>query len=365
MRSALLEFERATGDLASLLDRNKLEEQILSWSGNDPLPPEINELLVRYRRCVEPFSLRQAQYSMQLVLLYGAFERLIEGLLIGLADALSNVVPSFDQLPARVRENHRRKSLDALRDEVWLSRQADPALASRLIENLNSCESRLSNYALNSPAYARHGANFRRAQIDEAFRELDVSNLCVRAASTHHFRAYLDEEVRSAGLLDASLGAIDDLAERRNEIAHGSPSQLLNVDELKGYLDFVRALGRGAYTVLCQYVAQFVVGHHAQALGAIGKIHYLHVVCLDTGVLPEGTRMEVGDLIAMRNEGNSGFTLGEIRRLRLESGDVPSFRTQRGLEVCIETSIRLRETRDLYLVARDNQTAIALARPLP
>jgi len=151
MRAALAEFERMTEDLRSMLERNRLEEQILAGATSEGVPEELAELLVRYRNCVEPFSLRQAQYATQLVLLYGAFERLVEGLLVGVADALSDLIPEFDLLPTRVRENHRRKSLDALRDEVWLSRQADQKIVARLIENLNSCESRLNNFALTRP----------------------------------------------------------------------------------------------------------------------------------------------------------------------------------------------------------------------
>jgi hypothetical protein len=365
VRSALLEFERAASDLKSLLERNRLEERILSRSGRESLPSDLDELLADYRKCVEPFSLRQVQYSTQLVLLYGAFERLIVGLLVGVGDALSGLVPEFDLLPARVRENHRRKSLDALRDETWLSRQADPKLPSRLIENLSSCENGLSNYALNSLAYARHSANFRKSQIDEAFRDLDVDELCLRATSTEHFKSYLQEGSRSTGLLDGSLGAIDDLAERRNEIAHGSPSQLLNLDELTAYLDFFLAFSRAAYIALRQHLAQFVVGHHAQSLGVMQKVHYRQVTCLDTGILPEGTWIEVGDLVALRLSGRAGFELGSIVRLRLDSGDVSGFRAQEGLTVCIETDLRLRESKDLYLVTRDNAIALALSRPLP
>ena len=268
-------------------------------------------------------------------------------------------------LPCRVQENHRRKSLDALRDEVWLSRQVDQKVATRLIENLSSCENGLTNFRLNSLAYARHSANYRRAHIDEAFRDLDVEEMCSRVASSEHFREYLVADQRTAGLLDAELGAIDDLAERRNEIAHGTPSQILNREELSEYLDFFSTFARACFLVLRQHLAQYAVGHHARPLGAIAKVHYRSVVCLDLGVLPEGTWLEVGDLIALRMASGRGFELGEIKRIRQSSGDVASLRSEKGLEVCLETDLRLREKMDLFLLSRDNTTVIALSRPLP
>lgn len=364
MRSALLDFERTTRDLRLLIDRNRLEENLLSISLVNTQPVELQKLLEKYRSRMEPYSLRQAQYSTQLVLLYGAVERLMEGLLTGLADGMADLVPTFDLLPAQIRDNHRRKSLDALRDEVWLSRQNDPKVASRLIENLSSCENRLNNYSLNSLAYARHSANFRRSNIDDAFRALAVDELCSRAASTEPFRDYLDASPRAVGILDSSLGAIDDLAERRNEIAHGSPSQLLNLNELTEYLDFFDIFARSAYLVLCRFLGQFVVGHHAKYLGAVQKVHFHHVMCIDTGILPEGTHIEAGDLVAMRLSDNAGFEIGSIVNLRLDSGDVHEFRTQQDLKVGIETSFRLRESRDVYLIFRDNAVATTIARPL-
>jgi len=152
------------------------------------------------------------------------------------------------------------------------------------------------------------------------------------------------------------------LAERRNEIAHGAPSELLNTTQLEAYLDFFEAFGRSALAVLRQHLAQFLVGHSSLPLGVIKEVHYRKVVCLDTGVLPEGTRIEVGDIVALRLDGRAGFNLGEILRIRTESGDVQHLRTQRGLNACLETNLRLREGKDLYLVSRENPTALALYR---
>lgn len=353
MKPALLEFGRSTDDLAQLLAKAAVEDKLLKADTAKVMPEDIRQLLSDFRTSVEPFVLRQAQYAMQLVLLYGAFERLIEGYLVGTLAALNELVPTYSELPDRIKDNHRRKSLDALRDDVWLVRSNDPLLSVKLIENLHSCEAQASNYKLNSLAYGRHVANFRRASINEAFREVGVDDFLKLSGISAEFRKYLAAGPRERGLLDSEFGAIDDLAERRNEIAHGNPSQLLTLEQMTEYVAFFNAFARSAYSVLRRYLAHFLVAHHAISLGRIDRVHYKRVVCLDLGVLPEGTWVEINDPIALDLGSRSGYEVGSITNIRTDSGDVKKCRSESGLEVCFETSLRPARKQKLFLVNRD------------
>jgi hypothetical protein len=353
VKPALLEFERATDDLAQLLARSAVEDELLKADATDVAPKRLGELLASFRRSVEPFALRQAQYAMQLVLLYGAFERLIEGLLVGTTTALNELVPAYPELPKRIRENHRRKSIDALRDEVWLSRSNDPLLAGKLIEGLHSCETNASNYKLNSLAYGRHSANFRRGLIDDAFREIGIDDFSKLTSASPEFKSYLAAAPRERGLLDAGLGVIDDLAERRNEIAHGSPTQLLTRDQMTEYVLFFNAFARSAYSVLRRHLACFVVAHHASPLGKVERVHYKRVFCLNLGVLSEGTWVEVDDPIALDLGPNIGYEVGSIVNIRTDFGDVKKCRAQDDLSACIESSFALVRNRKMFLIDRN------------
>ncbi|WP_170285371.1 MAE_28990/MAE_18760 family HEPN-like nuclease [Micromonospora palomenae] len=294
-----------------------------------------------------------AQYATQLVLLYGAFERLIEGLVAGTVQTLNELVPSMDDLPERLKDNHRRKSLEALRDEVWLTRMKDPMLSVRLIENLHSCESKAGNYRLNALAYARHAGNFRRKTIDEAFREVGIDDFLKLVVGTKDFVAYLAASGHSSGNLGADLGAIDDLADRRNEIAHGSPAALLTRDEIREYLQFFNAFARAAYAILRQHLGSFLVKHHAVPFRGTSQLHYNSVICLDLGILPEGTLLQVGDPLAVDVGLPSGYQLGRMLTIRTSNGDVQKIRSHAGAQVCLETSCQMKRIRSLYLVDRE------------
>lgn len=357
MKPALLEFERSTDDLTQLLNRSSVEEELLRASAVDVTPEEVRDALNRFRRAVEPFVLRQAQYAMQLVLLYGAFERLIEGFLVGTITTLNELVPTYAELPQRIQDNHRRKSLDSLRDDIWLGRSNDSLLSAKLIECLHSCEAQAANYKLNSLTYGRHSANFRRATIDDGFREVGIDKFLLLTSASPEFKQYLAAGPREKGLLDADFGAIDDLAERRNEIAHGSPTQLLSRDQIADYVEFFRAFARSSYTVLRRHLARFLVAHHAISLGKIEQVHYRRVFCLDLGVLPEGTWVEVDDPIAVDLGARSGYEIGAVTNIRTGVGDVKKLRSENGVTVCMETSVRLHSNQKIFLVDRNCPSA--------
>lgn len=355
MRPALLDFERSIDDLERLLSRSRVEEQLLAQDPSQVMPLEFRETLVKFREAAEPFAVRQANYSMQLVLLYGAFERFIENLASSVIAFLNEAVPKVDLLPTRIVENHRRKTIDALRDEVWLSRQSDPTLARQLIENLQSVESKAGNFKLNERAYSRHPGNFRQSSIDETFRDLAVEDLVKSVGDDFAFKRYLESLQSSSISLEDPMSTVDDLAERRNEIAHGSPGQLLGADALGQYLEFFRIFARSAYYSLRRKLAIHLVASYSSNLGAISAVNYKTICPVDFGSLPEGTRIELGDPLAMSldSEGTI-YELGTIKTLRTLGGDVTQLRTHQGLTVSVETSIRLRVGRHLHLLDRDS-----------
>lgn len=364
MKASLVEFERTTNELSRLLNRNAIEERLLSLDDGAIATDELRTIVSELKSSVDSFGLRQAQYAMHLVVLYGAFERLIEGLAGDAVKLVNDLVPQYEALPAQIRDNHRRKTLDALRDEIWLSRQTEDNLPVKLIQNLSSCESAATNYKLNALAFTRHGGNYRRSSIDETFKYICGEDFCSSVARSAIFESYLETHPKP-GLLDGNMGAIDDLAERRNEIAHGAAAQqLLSREDMGQYLEFFRIFGRAAVSVLNQYLTDFYIRFHSQALGKISQIHYRTVVCLDLGNVPEGTWLEVGDPIAIHSSDRSLFDIGEITNIRTGAGDVSKLRTQLNTIACIDTSMRLRQFAKLYALDK-NHPAAWLAKSIP
>ncbi len=205
-----------------------------------------------------------------------------------------------------------------------------PTLARQLIENLQSVESKAGNFKLNERAYSRHPGNFRQSSIDETFRDLAVEDLVKSVGDDFAFKRYLESLQSSSISLEDPMSTVDDLAERRNEIAHGSPGQLLApmLGSIFGILSYLCSL--------CLLFFASKTGHSPRSelffqLGAISAVNYKTICPVDFGSLPEGTRIELGDPLAMSldSEGTI-YELGTIKTLRTLGGDVTQLRTHQG-----------------------------------
>jgi hypothetical protein len=154
-------------------------------------------------------------------------------------------------------------------------------------------------------------------------------------------------------LLGKDLGAIDDLADRRNDIAHGSATELLNRVQIGEYITFFHAFGRAAYTVLRHHLGKFLVQHYGSRFSGQAVVHYKKVLEIDLTDLPEGTLIQVGDPIAVDVSRASGYELGRIETIRTISGDVQSIRSHSGARIALGTTCRIPVLRHVFFIHRD------------
>lgn len=364
MRPSLAEFERSLGELRDFIRRNELEQLLARFDATDVAPTELRDLLADYQRVIQPYSLRLVQYSSQVVLLYGSFERFLESLLSAVAESINHLVPEFESLPERIRENHRQVALEALRDQTWLGRQDDPRLASQIIHDLYSCENPQNSYRLNPAIYARHRGNFARQTIDETFRRLAVEDFVLLVSRNDAFKKAVADIPDPFESPTDPLGLIDTLVQRRNEIAHGSPGELLTGDQVEVYLDVLGAFAKGAYDALRIWLACFILANHSHRLGSVRAVHYRKVAEFESSSLREGTSLNVGDYVLVTDSALAPYAISEVLNIRLHSGDTKTWRTELGSPFCLELRIdRLKRGSVCHLVSQSNQTIQGLCLP--
>ena len=68
--------------------------------------------------------------------------------------------------------------------------------------------------------------------------------------------------------LTATFAPLEEIAGRRNEIAHGAPSELMAPDILTDWIEFVEQFGQAVVRVLRQELLQAEVSYRATALPA-------------------------------------------------------------------------------------------------
>ena len=109
-------------------------------------------------------------YTTIIVNLYSAFETFIEGTIMGYLSELNRIVPSFEELPEKIKNNHNSLSAQLLLN-LKLQKFHGTITEKAIIENLHSCVGNpgLASYVLNVLAFTAHNSNFRVGSINEFF----------------------------------------------------------------------------------------------------------------------------------------------------------------------------------------------------
>lgn len=296
MRAALQRLEHKLDQLAQqFANRALLRRAVEDALSADPVAPSLREYatVVDMHRAADSL----VHYSAVVVLMYGAFEQFIEETIVEFVQDLNRTVPTYQQLPESIRSQHVDFSanlLAARRTRKYENRVREV----ELLQNLLSCAQAGSEYRLNAMAFAHHAANFRIGLVSEMFAKVDVP------AVTNSIRCHPDfAEVaaRRTGLeIDHQpdsvvFRALDDLAERRNDVAHGEVASILKDIELGAILEYIRSFARALVIVLEQDILRREIEFHGAPLPSPIAVYNHRIVCFaDSPVdLAKGLRLAV------------------------------------------------------------------------
>lgn len=261
-------------------------------------------------------------YRACIVSLYGLLERFVESLLAEYVSEVARISPSYDDLPEKIRENHFLLSLEVLNRHSSQKYQKTVDQAS-MVSALHSCFSKDDSFRLNDSAFSFHTANFKNDVVRQSFLKVGVSL----------------ENLNKAGfLVDAMQDrfpdennpffVIDDLAERRNEVAHGGASDFLSVDIIKDYVDVVEAYVKSLVVEARSSIVRQAIGIHGNALGKPDKVFMSEIA----GYYSVGIDLRLGDLVAVIDSKKS-VRLGRIKSIQVDN--VPVGHSSRGSDVGI------------------------------
>lgn len=235
-------------------------------------------------------------YSAAVLALYGAYERFIEEVLESYASGFPSRVPHYADISEAVRLHHLRLSLELASRDGARSKLAVP----QIILNLAGCigPGGSDGYTLNAEAFRVHYGNIRAGKLGELFAAVGFERLAEKVVRIPPLAHWVMKEVQAERLIKseaAKLAYLDDFVERRNEVAHGEPSEVLSLDLIEAYAAFLKSL--------CESLSALVVAQEYQDLTGrlvcLGKpirvFKKIRVVTFDLKnvVLRPGTRLLV------------------------------------------------------------------------
>ena len=209
---------------------------------------------------------RRFDHAAVVVALYASFERFIENLVAAYARLVARRT-QYSALPSKLASKHLAKSGEILaRGRLGEGRYAGLREVD-VVKNLHDCLTGVTPYTLNDVAVIAHDSNLRYNQINELFGAVGIEQVCDRVrqadAMLEWYRASNAlTELPKEGVPNRTIEQnIDDVVERRNEVAHrgGNPVNLLGPDEMSEKIAFIEALSTSIFALA---VAKYLQDHH-------------------------------------------------------------------------------------------------------
>jgi hypothetical protein len=294
-------------------------------------------------------------YKTVIISLYGYLERFIEDLLTEYLIHVSTHVLTFSDLPTAIREGHVPLSLDLAR-KVDYQRFAGTIGVEEIIAKLHSCFNTPDNYQLNIEAFIQHSANFRQTVVVETCLQSGLVNIGQYLRNAEPFVSFLegeepDRDVVSylAGSDEVVFARLNDLANRRNDVAHGTPvDDILSRDLLRNYVAFVEAYAKGLALVVYEQSLPSMLSH-AIHLGTAIDVFDSKIVCVN---LPAG-KISVGDiLIAKTPEARRPFRGGPVLEIQVDHVSVPEVNGGTGVQIGLLVGFGAKINQEFYCVSR-------------
>lgn len=361
MRNGLSTFDAELGSLAQYIRGLELERQLLAQQ----LPPQSDQdgNIVRLLReaqslASQPGARRRFEYNGVIISMYGLLEQYVEALIRGYVVALNDLTPTYAELPEHIRSNHVPLSFNLLA-KLDQSRYRGVVTEEQVVANLHSCTSNSPQYRVNADAFARHTANFRTEVIDDALAKLGIHQASQRARAVPVLAAYLggtplppagDAAVATAGEPRA-LQWLNDLAERRNEVAHGTPVQLLGPELLLDGVAFLRAYGAALLEVVTTDLLPLLVRHRAVRLGQPITVIRNNIVCIRL----RNAAVRLGDvLVAHTRNKAQPYLAGPITELQVDNMPLQEVASVPEIDAGVRVEFHAKRNQTFYLVSQSD-----------
>ncbi len=351
MKGALTAFDAALDELVRQIEVIQLEWELLSAATTEPPCSEADGVAARLRNHADTGAgKRRFDYKGIIISLYGILEQYVERLLAGYCTHLTRIVPTYAELPTVLQTSHLELSFSMM-GRLEQPRYRGVFTSEELVSNLHSCLSGASPFVVNVEAFTHHTANIRYEVVDMVFNRVGIAGITQRLRHFPRFRAYLEGQYQSRDI--ASIPAkemfavIDDLAERRNEVAHGNPIQLLSNAILLDYLAFVREFGHALCDAAGSASLEYAVRHSGAALGKPIAVYNNAIVCFDitTGSISRGDT-----LVAQTDSVHRPYLFGQIEEIQVDNVPVGSVTPPPAAKVGVKVPYKAKSAYSYFLV---------------
>lgn len=287
-------------------------------------------------------SRRKSEYSASVVEAYAAWEAYIENIVQAYIDECISGATSHR---SDICNDHLKATLEIL---TSLEKGA-PRYKYLSVSDLLECATAVENGSydrVNSVALVHHVANLRSKTIREMLSRIGAGKAWTEMAED----AALKRELRHVGLapaVDYAFSFVDDLCERRNEIAHGGdPQELFDAELQLTYIKGLRFVGRKLFQTLYLHAFEPDSSHYV-TIGSYRESYQRRIAivqALDT------VRIGVGDSCVIVSNSTNKKSIREVVSLRVADANVEQVQASgNGFEIGVKFDHEVPKKGTVYL----------------
>ncbi|HEX8574754.1 MAG TPA: MAE_28990/MAE_18760 family HEPN-like nuclease [Flavobacterium sp.] len=272
---SLENFKRELNQIKEYLKHIQYVNDLTAYAIRDTDNGQIKELLNRLKEHDRGFRTdkRIFEYKASIISLYGLLEKYVEIWIKEYLDSLSKVVPEYNQVDEKIRINHFELSLKLINTIITReSVKYQHITKEEVLNKLNECIVNPSNYQINTEAFVLLSGNLKHNKIVEIFNKLslDLNDELLKNEELNNEIGLTPERISTIGK-DILYNKINDLVERRNQIAHGSENveAIKSISELEPYIQFLEKYCQAIFQALFE---QFIKQESIHTFQKIEKV---------------------------------------------------------------------------------------------
>ncbi|MDB9458010.1 MAE_28990/MAE_18760 family HEPN-like nuclease [Dolichospermum circinale] len=294
------------------------------------------------------------EYKASIISLYGLIEKYVEIWIKEYLDFLSSVIPKYTQIHEKIRENHFELSLKLINTITTReSAKYQRLTKEEVLNKLNNCIVNPSKYQINTDAFVLLSGNLKHNKIVELFNKLnlDLNDELLKNEELKNEIGLTPERI-SRIEKDILYKKINDLVERRNEIAHGSEKSteednLLQISELEPYIQFLEKYCQAIFQTLFEQVIKEESRHTFQKIENVINTYDNKILAFEL----ENYTIKVGDILIVETK-EGRFYKKPILTIELNNKSYQELTVLEKTNIGVSVEPKIKDNQTFYIIKK-------------
>ncbi|NFI38001.1 hypothetical protein FDA27_03080 [Clostridium botulinum] len=350
MKTFLIEFYKKLEKIDSYLNYLEFEQ---NFSLKECVHGETACNLYETQRKIKSIDKKIIDYNALIISLYGAYENFIELILKHYLALLNEIVPSYDNLPEKLREIHIKNSVILMQEIDKDKRKYSTLDKKDIIDNLYNCINNKSEYLINDDAILMHNSNMWPDTVNELLKNVGIGDFYSRLINLDIFRNFYKDKYRltddvtankmlnSRGMDDV-LRPIKELIEERNRVAH-SWVENIDINLIKdSFIEYIKVMCQSIYIILQDEFERYEKEYNSFELLPREILRHKFLI-----FKLNDRNLKVGDKIIIE-KGNNDMEISNIESIMLENENILQSEYGQEIGVKLEYKGKLKDSFKYY-----------------